>query len=183
MSSRLRRKPEGAERLKEVRVTDDERLRERFGALFRQTYPELCSFVMQVVRSRAVAEELVQDLFLRLWERRTSWHEELPSRSYLYQAARHRAWDALRHERIVERSHLESADDGEAVGPAAEEELGEQDLRAALAPRGRAAPSPDSSGVHPLQGTWPQLRRDRGGARHLGENGGGADGPCLPHAS
>ncbi len=69
-------------------MTEDEGLRERFAVLFRERYPELCHFVLQFVRSRSVAEELVQDLFLRIWERRQSWEQELPSRSYLYQAAR-----------------------------------------------------------------------------------------------
>src|SRR5437762_8700363 len=61
-------------------VTNDESLRERFGVLFERRYPELCHFVLQFVRSRAVAEELVQDLFLRVWEQRAKWEQELPSR-------------------------------------------------------------------------------------------------------
>jgi len=43
--------------------------------------------VLQFVHSRPAAEELVHDLFLRIWDRRQRWDEELPSRSYLYQAA------------------------------------------------------------------------------------------------
>ena len=85
-------------------MTEDESLRERFADLFRAHYAELCHFVLQFVRSRPVAEELVQDLFLRIWERRQSWEEELPSRSYLYQAARNRALDHLKHERIAQRA-------------------------------------------------------------------------------
>ena len=92
-------------------MTDDESLRERFAVLFRERYPELCHFVLQFVRSRSVAEELVQDLFLRIWERRQSWEEELPSRSYLYQAARNRALDHLKHERIAERASAHQPDD------------------------------------------------------------------------
>ena len=98
-------------------MTDDEILRERFAALFRERYPELCHFVLQFVRSRPVAEELVQDLFLRIWERRQTWEEELPSRSYLYQAARNRALDHLKHERIAERASAYQPDDDEALTP------------------------------------------------------------------
>ena len=54
-------------------MTEDESLRERFGVLFRKRYPELCHFVLQFVRSRAVAGELVQDVFLRVWEQRERW--------------------------------------------------------------------------------------------------------------
>jgi RNA polymerase sigma-70 factor (ECF subfamily) len=111
-------------------VIDDRRLRDRFGALFRQFYPALCSFVVQYVRSRAVAEELVQDLFLRLWERRESWQDAMPSRSYLYQAARNRAFDHIKRQRVAERESLELVE--ETDPPAAEAELDAQDLRAAL---------------------------------------------------
>lgn len=112
-------------------VTDDRALRDRFGALFRQFYPELCSFVGQYVRSRAVAEELVQDLFLRLWERRVEWQGGPPSRSYLYQAARNRAFDHLKRLRIAERSALELVDD-DTEPPVCEAVLDAEDLRTAL---------------------------------------------------
>jgi RNA polymerase sigma-70 factor (ECF subfamily) len=116
----------------DVNLTDDSFLRERFGALFRQFYPELCNFVVQYVRSRAVAEELVQDLFLRLWERRMDWKAELPSRSYLYQAVRNRALDHLKHERVVDRGVRPSLYSGDAAQPAVDEELAGQSLEAAL---------------------------------------------------
>ena len=116
---------------KDLRVTDD-RLRDRFGVLFRQTYPELCNFLIQFVRSRAVAEELVQDLFLRLWEKRASWDTELPSRSYLYRAARNRAFDHLRHERIVERASAASADDLVPADPLRTDVPDRDALKAAL---------------------------------------------------
>jgi len=113
-------------------VTEDEGLRERFAVLFRERYPELCHFVLQFVRSRSVAEELVQDLFLRIWERRQSWEKELPSRSYLYQAARNRALDHLKHERIAERASAYQPDDDEALTPDVDQRLDADDLRTAL---------------------------------------------------
>ncbi len=113
-------------------MTEDEGLRERFAVLFRERYPELCHFVLQFVRSRSVAEELVQDLFLRIWERRQSWEKELPSRSYLYQAARNRALDHLKHERIAERASAYQPDDDEAPTPDVDQRLDADDLRTAL---------------------------------------------------
>ncbi len=117
--------------MKDVRVPDD-RLRDQFGMLFRRIYPELCSFVVQFVRSRAVAEEIVQDLFLRLWEMRASWETELPSRSYLYSAARHRAFDYLRHERIVERTAAAAAGDDASAAEQSDNDAEHNDLQAAL---------------------------------------------------
>ena len=113
-------------------MTEDESLRERFAALFRARYAELCHFVLQFVHSRPVAEELVQDLFLRIWERRQSWEEELPSRSYLYQAARNRALDHLKHEGIAERASAYHPDEDEALTPDVDQQLDAEDLRTAL---------------------------------------------------
>ena len=115
-------------RSEDARVTDDDRLRERFGALFRQFYPELCNFVVHLVRSRAVAEELVQDLFLRLWQRRREWETVLPSRSYLYQAAWNRAIDHLKHERVVQQSASVSAVEPGQGTPLPDAELGGEKL-------------------------------------------------------
>lgn len=112
-------------------MTEDESLREQFAVLFQERYAELCQFVLQFVRSRPVAEELVQDLFLRLWERRQSWEAELPSRSYLYKAARNRALDHLKHERIAERAPAYPLDEA-AFTLNVEQELDAEDLRTAL---------------------------------------------------
>ena len=61
-----------------------------FEALFRAHYAPLCDYVYGYVRSRAVAQELVQDLFLRLWELAPTTAATLGA-SYLYTAARNRA--------------------------------------------------------------------------------------------
>ena len=48
---------------------DDERV---FAALFLDHYASLCEFVDAYIRAPDVAEELVQAVFLRLWESRRS---------------------------------------------------------------------------------------------------------------
>lgn len=114
-------------------MLEEDRLREDFGALFRATYGELCGFVLHYVGSRAIAEELVQDVFVRLWDRRASWQEELPSRTYLYRSARNRALDHIKHERVVQRVAREYPPrDDERLAPAADAELDAPDLTAAL---------------------------------------------------
>src|SRR5438094_10496548 len=69
-----------------------------FEALFRTHYSPLCDFVYGYVRSRAVAQELVQDLFLRLWERVGPPAATLAA-SYGYPAARNRTVGHLRPDR------------------------------------------------------------------------------------
>lgn len=111
----------------------DDGFRDEFSALFRAMYPELCNFVVQYVTSRAIAEELVQDLFLRLWERGEQDPGALPTgRTYLYRAARNRALDHLKHERVVERTARTCPLPDDLFAPPADAELGAPKLAAAI---------------------------------------------------
>ena len=73
-----------------------------FDALVRAHYARLCTFAYRMVRSPAAAEDIVQDVFARIWERdlRLDYSDPLP---YLYRAARNGALMYLRHERVTQR--------------------------------------------------------------------------------
>lgn len=78
--------------------------RDAFSALFRSLYPNLCALAARRVGSPDIAEELVQDVFLRVWERRERLDPEQSVTRYLYRAARNAAMNHLKHRRISERS-------------------------------------------------------------------------------
>ena len=71
-----------------------------FEAMFRAYKNDLGAFVMSWVHSREAAEEVIQDLFLHLWEQRHEWQPPVPLNIYLFRAARNRAIDYLRHQRV-----------------------------------------------------------------------------------
>jgi RNA polymerase sigma-70 factor (ECF subfamily) len=56
-----------------------------------------------IVRSRAVAEEIVQDVLLELWRRRESLARDTSPQAYLFQSTRNRALNQVRHERVERR--------------------------------------------------------------------------------
>jgi RNA polymerase sigma-70 factor (ECF subfamily) len=68
---------------------------------FRAYYVELCEYVLRFVGSAEAAQDLVQDLFLRLWDSRGPRDATRLTRPYLYVAARNRALKYLRHRRVV----------------------------------------------------------------------------------
>src|SRR5437016_674725 len=68
---------------------------------FRSYYIELCEYVLRFVGSAEAAQDLVQDLFLRLWDSRGPRDATRLTRPYLYVAARNRALKYLRHRRVV----------------------------------------------------------------------------------
>jgi RNA polymerase sigma-19 factor, ECF subfamily len=72
-----------------------------FEALFRALAPGLCALVARYVRSRPVAEEIVQDLFFDLWTRRAELAVEQALPAYLFTAARNRALNHLKRERRI----------------------------------------------------------------------------------
>jgi RNA polymerase sigma-70 factor (ECF subfamily) len=65
-------------------------------------YVELCEYVLRLVGSAEAAEDLVQDLFLHLWQTRGPRDAERLTRPYLFTAARNAALKYLRHRRVVE---------------------------------------------------------------------------------
>lgn len=75
-----------------------------FDTLFRQYYAPLVGFTESLLRSRAEAEEIVQDVMLEVWRRRASLELDVTWRAYLFRAARNRALNALRHTRVAQRA-------------------------------------------------------------------------------
>ena len=74
-----------------------------FELMFRQHYGALATFALRYLRERAIAEELVQDLFADLWARRATWNPRPGSeRAYLLAAVRNRALN-LRKRNALER--------------------------------------------------------------------------------
>jgi RNA polymerase sigma-70 factor (ECF subfamily) len=75
-----------------------------FESLYLAHHNELWRFAYSCVRSRDVAEELVQDVFLAVWGTRATWAVNARVRSWLYASVRHLALNYLRHERVVART-------------------------------------------------------------------------------
>ncbi len=108
-----------------------------FEAVFREYKNDLGALVESHVRSRAVTEEILQELFLHLWEQRYDWHFAGPLNAYLFRAARNRAISYLRHERVESRFrerlfHEQRNDIPGVPTPSVGELLDAQDLESAI---------------------------------------------------
>lgn len=69
--------------------------RPAFERLFREHYRPLCAFALQYVKDTDRAQDLVQDLFIRLWEDRERTAITSSIKSYLFTAVRNRCLNAL----------------------------------------------------------------------------------------
>ena len=77
-----------------------------FESLFREHYAVLCAFSRKFVTDPDAAEEIVQDLFLGLWEKRADLMPTLSLRSYLFAAVRNSCLNHLKHLKVRGR-HVE----------------------------------------------------------------------------
>ena len=67
-----------------------------FEHLFRNLYPGLLRFCTQIVRNQTIAEDIVQEKFIHLWEKRDEHFIQLSYKSYLYTSVKNKAIDHLR---------------------------------------------------------------------------------------
>jgi RNA polymerase sigma-70 factor (ECF subfamily) len=102
-----------------------------FDAIFRAHYPPLVGVAERMLRSRAIAEEIVQDVMLELWRRRESLPIEDSLRAYLFRATRNRALNHVRHGR-VEREGQPHVAGATAEAPTAPSTLVEEEIDTAL---------------------------------------------------
>jgi len=108
-----------------------------FEGLFRTYHTRLCEFARAYVVCPAVAEELVHDVFLRMWERRSVLQHCVTPKGYLYAAVRNQALKHLSHEAVVRRTHAMATEEGRVPGTGegpirADEQLEASELAAAF---------------------------------------------------
>lgn len=112
-----------------------------FDALFRQFYGPLVGLAESFVKTRAIAEEIVQDVMLEVWRRRESIRLEESWRAYLFRSARNRSLNELRHADVQKRGDAWARGD-ESTGESALTGLVDAELDAAIAGAIAALPEP-----------------------------------------
>ncbi len=55
--------------------------------LFKNWYAPLCKLIFRTLKDKALTEDTVQDVFIKLWEKRNELKIETSLKSYLYRAA------------------------------------------------------------------------------------------------
>jgi len=97
-------------------LTDSEiirRIREgdarQFESLFRSSYISLVRYARTLVKDQDAAEEIVQDLYYRLWKNREKLEIESSLNGYLYRAVHNLCLHYIDHNRVVEKYAREMA--------------------------------------------------------------------------
>jgi RNA polymerase sigma-70 factor (family 1) len=75
--------------------------------LFTSFYPSLFQFVTGIIKSRQSAEEVVSDLFMKIWEKRKTLEDIQNLRVYCFVAARHLSINQLEKQKRRHNANIE----------------------------------------------------------------------------
>ncbi len=84
--------------------------REDFEILFRRMYTPLCRKVFRILKNQEATEDLVQDVFVRLWEKREEITIQIAIEPYLYRAVANAAFNYLKKDRGWDEFDAETHD-------------------------------------------------------------------------
>jgi len=68
-----------------------------FNRLFKKTYNPLCLFANKYLEDLETSKDIVQDVFIKIWEDKVTFINETAIKSYLYTSVRNRSIDYLRN--------------------------------------------------------------------------------------
>jgi len=71
-----------------------------FEKIFRFYYQPLCVFASRILQDEEEAEELVQDFFVKFWEKRDQIQVETSLKSYLFRSIKNLCLNHIKHEQI-----------------------------------------------------------------------------------
>lgn len=83
-----------------------------FKVLFEKYYSSMCLFARQYLKDHEMAEESVQDMFVKIWEKRHTLIIETSVKHYLFRSVRNHCLNQIQHEKIKQQyasNVLESA--------------------------------------------------------------------------
>lgn len=90
-----------------------------FEQLFKANYEALCRYAYSFVNDRDEAEDVVQNMFVSVWEKRGEMEIQTNLKGYLYRMVRNACLNVLKHKKVVEKhadgSVLTEASHGESA--------------------------------------------------------------------
>ncbi len=73
-----------------------------FEEIFRKYYQSLCNYANSILKEMDEAEEVVQNLFLSIWEKRSDLEISISLKSYLYRAVHNHCLNRIKHLKVRE---------------------------------------------------------------------------------
>ena len=91
---------------------------------------KLCAYAFQCTKSKDLAEEIVADVFIKLWQKRQDLDITASLKGFLYKLTYNRAVDLLRNEkRYANHQEISALNGLPSIGPSPDGSLNFEDLR------------------------------------------------------
>lgn len=74
--------------------------KEEYRKVFEEYYNPLCNFAYKYVNSSDTAEDVVQEVFVQIWQKRASIELTSGIKSYLFQSTRNKAIELIRRKKL-----------------------------------------------------------------------------------
>ena len=102
-----------------------------FKALFGEHYKGMYSYACIILKDEEEAEEIVQNIFVRIWEKQTAIRIETSLKAYLYRTVYNDCMNHIKHRAVVlkfqkEKTHVMKNETGSAEEKITSTELNEQ---------------------------------------------------------
>ncbi|MCS5490623.1 RNA polymerase sigma-70 factor [Algoriphagus limi] len=102
--------------------------------LFHEYYQPLCQYAFSILNDREEAEEVVQNSFVRIWEKRKDISIQTSAKAYLYRVVRNSCLNEIKHQKVkiqhqewskMDSDRLELASDTMAIRGELEQKIKE----------------------------------------------------------
>jgi RNA polymerase sigma-70 factor (ECF subfamily) len=87
-------------------IKEDLKLKEEFGEFFIENYPRVKNFAQQILASEEDAEDVAQDVFLKLIDKPEIWKDEEMRNNFLFKITKNHIFNLIKH-KTIERKYQE----------------------------------------------------------------------------
>jgi len=103
--------PEEKELFEKIKKGDEK----AFESLFHQYYAYLCLYATKILQDDVSAEEIVQNFFVKLWEKREELFIETSIKSYLFRSVKNLCLNSIEHNKIKQKHARITIAEGKAT--------------------------------------------------------------------
>ncbi len=98
--------------LKNINIQD-------FEKLFKKYYAELCGYAVKYTKNKQSSEEIVQNVFYKIWEKRSFINVKISVKAYLYVSVRNLCLQKINRDKITDTymKYLYEQDNTEIITP------------------------------------------------------------------
>ena len=86
-----------------IKNKDVFRKKQEYKNCFDLYYPSLCLFASKIVLDYSIAEDLVQEVFIKLWEKFENFNNEYAIKSFLYTSVKNRCLNHIEHNKVIKK--------------------------------------------------------------------------------